>query len=69
MPPRMRKSVRQQIITDRFLNQLTPQAMIEAAILFDLESVYDSFLARLYLLPVLSIAEIAGHLGCDARRR
>jgi len=62
-PPRMHTGVRRNIVAEKAMARLTSRAMVEAACLFDLEPAYSVFLTRLYLLPILASAGLAGRVG------
>lgn len=59
-PPRMHAKVRRNIVAEAGMKALSTHAMLEAALLFDLEPAYSVFLTRLYALPILAIAGLAG---------
>lgn len=62
-PPRMHGSVRRNLVAETAMANLDPSAMVKAAVLFDLEPAYGFFLTRLYLLPILAAAGLAGRVG------
>ncbi|MGV8855895.1 MAG: hypothetical protein ACOH2L_14760 [Devosia sp.] len=62
-PPRMNSSVRLNLVAEKAMATLSTRAMVEVAILFDLEPAYSVFLTRLYLLPIFAAAGLAGRVG------
>lgn len=61
-PPRMHKSVRNNLVAQGRLDLLSESRMVELSLLFGLEPAHDVFLTRHYLLPVLAVAALVGTL-------
>lgn len=62
-PPTVSTKVRRNLVAQDVIAVLTPQAMLAAAVYFDLEPAYHQFWSRLYLLPLLEVARLAGQVG------
>ncbi|WP_127143891.1 hypothetical protein [Pelagibacterium montanilacus] len=66
-PPRLYSSVRQRLVAEKALAELGPERMIAAASLFDLAPAFGVFLTRIYLLPLLESAALAGSMALRGR--
>src|SRR5690606_22124465 len=61
-PARINAPVRQLMVAERLLSDFSVSSMLRSAILYDLVPLYDAALTRLFLLPLLGVARLAGDL-------